>query len=84
MTEVAQHAGQIGTPIIVDDDDDNSMIDEDQLNEYREDVQRLGNFPVSRYAYSLSLYSFLAFTDLRAVLFHHKHNRTRSKSIACP
>lgn len=45
MAAIAQRTGQIGKPIVVDDDDDS--IDEDQLIEYREDVQLLGNFPVS-------------------------------------
>jgi hypothetical protein len=33
--------------ITVDDDDDDASIDEEQLEEYREMVEQLGDFPVS-------------------------------------
>jgi len=33
--------------IDVDDDDGSEMIEEEQLEEYREMIEQLGNFPVS-------------------------------------
>lgn len=51
MATTAQRSGQPSKPIEVDDDDDCS-IDEDQLIEYREDVEMLGSFPVSDVAFS--------------------------------
>lgn len=34
-------------PIDVDEDQDDASIDQEQLDEYREMVEQLGNFPVS-------------------------------------
>lgn len=47
MATTAQRSGQVTNPIAINDDD--NSIDEDQLNEYREDVEMLGSFPVSQY-----------------------------------
>ena len=45
-TESSSHimSGQATKPIEVDDED---SIDEEQLEEYREEVEQLGSFPVS-------------------------------------
>jgi hypothetical protein len=44
-------------PIDVDDRDDEDPIEEEQLNEYREMVENLGTFPVSRLSREVFGYS---------------------------
>jgi hypothetical protein len=46
MATTAQRAGEASKPIEVDDDE--NSLDEDQLMEYREELEMLGSFPVSR------------------------------------
>jgi hypothetical protein len=45
MATTAQRAGEASKPIEVDDDE--TSLDEDQLMEYREELEMLGSFPVS-------------------------------------